>query len=74
MVITSRETFGSTIFREIVILATWSIWCHRNSIIFDNKNLSFMAWRASFVREMDLVTLRAKPVVKEQIISFLSSL
>ncbi|RCV21660.1 hypothetical protein SETIT_4G155300v2 [Setaria italica] len=65
MVIQARERFGSVIFREIVMVAAWSIWCHRNSIVFD---------RASFMEEIKLVTLRAKPAIKEKIKIWLSSL
>lgn len=74
MIITARELFGSAIFGKIIIIAAWCLWCHRNSIIFDNMSLSFAAWHASFVREMKLVTLRAKPIVKDLIDIFLSSL
>lgn len=34
MIIDARQQFGSPIFREIIMVAAWSIWCHRNSIIF----------------------------------------
>lgn len=74
MIIAAREHFGSPVFREVVNVAAWSIWCHRNCIIFDNKRLSFMAWRSHFTEEMKLVTLRAKPVLKASIDSFMSSL
>ncbi|KAF8673401.1 hypothetical protein HU200_048965 [Digitaria exilis] len=35
MILSSRAIFGSSIFREVIILVAWCIWCHRNSIIFD---------------------------------------
>ncbi|KAF8765713.1 hypothetical protein HU200_008216 [Digitaria exilis] len=35
MFLRAREKFGSVIFREIIILAMWALWTHRNSIIFD---------------------------------------
>ncbi|KAF8686674.1 hypothetical protein HU200_043505 [Digitaria exilis] len=30
----AREKFGSYIFREIIIIAIWALWVHRNIIIF----------------------------------------
>ncbi|KAF8724348.1 hypothetical protein HU200_021379 [Digitaria exilis] len=33
MIINSRQRFGSTISREVVIIAAWCISCHRNSLI-----------------------------------------
>ncbi|KAF8689576.1 hypothetical protein HU200_041750 [Digitaria exilis] len=74
MIICSRQAFGSTIYREIVIIAVWCIWCHRNSIIFDGQCLSFAAWRRCFRQEVDLVTLRVNPELKDKLVSFVSSL
>jgi hypothetical protein len=36
MINDARESFGSTIFRKInIVAAAWAIWCHRNNIVFD---------------------------------------
>ncbi|KAF8698001.1 hypothetical protein HU200_035505 [Digitaria exilis] len=51
MIIQSRQQFGSCIFREIVIVACRSLWCHRNSIVFDGQSLSFARWKALFVED-----------------------
>ncbi|KAF8724304.1 hypothetical protein HU200_021333 [Digitaria exilis] len=48
MFLRAREGFNSVIFREVVIIAMWSIWKHRNSIIFYGGSLSFAAWRRFF--------------------------
>ncbi|KAF8670980.1 hypothetical protein HU200_050252 [Digitaria exilis] len=64
MIIAARHMFGSPIFREIVIVSCWSIWCHRNSIIFDNGSLSLLAWKHFFVQEVSMVLLRVKAYVK----------
>ncbi|KAF8662014.1 hypothetical protein HU200_056572 [Digitaria exilis] len=74
MVIRSREAFRSTIYREIVIVAAWCIWCHRNNIISNGHSLSFAAWRRCFLKEVELVTIRVKPELKDKIVSFMSSL
>ncbi|KAF8653525.1 hypothetical protein HU200_062276 [Digitaria exilis] len=59
MTILARQAFGSSIFREILILACWAIWYHMNSIISDQGLRSFARWRTTFVKEiMKLLTLR----------------
>ncbi|KAF8693291.1 hypothetical protein HU200_038675 [Digitaria exilis] len=34
MFLHAKEKFGSNIFREIIIIAMWVLWVHRNIIIF----------------------------------------
>ena len=67
MVLHARLQFNSVIFREIFIIGCWSIWCHRNDLIFDGASLSFSQWRRFFVKELQAVTLRAKPRLREKI-------
>ncbi|RCV42444.1 hypothetical protein SETIT_9G217000v2, partial [Setaria italica] len=74
MIVQALQHFGSTIFREIVTVVAWSIWCHRNSIIFDGQHVSFAQWRRSFVEDLSLVSLRAKPFVSSSLNLWLSSL
>ncbi|KAF8687333.1 hypothetical protein HU200_043016 [Digitaria exilis] len=64
MITQARLDFGNVIFREVFILACWSIWCHRNNIIFERV----------FEKEMKLVTLRVNPVFRDKINAFLSNL
>ncbi|KAF8697860.1 hypothetical protein HU200_035352 [Digitaria exilis] len=59
MVISAQQTFGSAIFREIIIVAAWFIWTHRNITTFARVSLSFAKWRHMFFIEMNVVTLRA---------------
>jgi hypothetical protein len=66
MVLDARQIFGLATFREIFILGCWSLWCHRNDIIFDAGSLTFSKWRAHFVREMNAVTLGVKPQLAEE--------
>lgn len=35
-------------FKEIVVVAAWTIWNYRNKIIFDNGILSLAAWKEEF--------------------------
>ncbi|KAF8711301.1 hypothetical protein HU200_029324 [Digitaria exilis] len=74
MMLEARVNFGSVIFREVIIMAMWSIWTHRNSIIFDGGSLSFAWWRRSFVEGMMTVTLRINSHIKDKIVVWLSSL
>lgn len=48
------------IFREILIVASWAIWKHRNGIIFDNKAPSLEQWKRELKQEMDLTIIKAK--------------
>ncbi|KAF8756303.1 hypothetical protein HU200_011124 [Digitaria exilis] len=73
MILRARERFNSVIFREVIIIAMWAIWKHRNNIIFDGASLSFACWRKLFVESMKAVTLRAKPFVRDKINSWLSN-
>nr|TKW03477.1 hypothetical protein SEVIR_7G027000v2 [Setaria viridis] len=74
MIIQARQRFGSCIIREIVIVACWTLWCHRNSIVFNAQSLSFARWRLSFVEEMRRVSLRAKTSMGDKINIWLSNL
>jgi len=51
MIIDAMDAFGRAIFKEIMIAACWSIWKHRNSIIFDNGSVSLDRWKATFLEE-----------------------
>ncbi|KAF8694455.1 hypothetical protein HU200_038198 [Digitaria exilis] len=74
MIYQARLNFGSCIFRGVVILACWAIWCHRNNIIFYNGTTSFATQRYHFEKEMNLLTLRVKPVMRDKINLIMSSL
>lgn len=67
MVLKARHRFNYVIFREVIIIAMWAIWKHRNSIIFDGAMLSFAAWGKIFAENMKAVTLRAKSLVRDKI-------
>ena len=52
-------------FNEYLIIGCWSLWTHRNSIIFDNKHLD-LDLCITFFREVFILTMhRAKPSLKE---------
>ncbi|KAF8668063.1 hypothetical protein HU200_052458 [Digitaria exilis] len=60
MIIQSRRDFQSKVFREIIILAVWAIWTHRNE-------------RSIFTGEFRLIIYRAKPSLKLELEDWLSS-
>jgi hypothetical protein len=41
MLIKSRRQFNSKNFREVIMVVSWTIWCHRDAIIFDGASISF---------------------------------
>ena len=61
MLIEARTTFGSPIFREILITACWTIWNSRNGLIFDGKPCTLNSWKALFRTEIGLICIKAKP-------------
>jgi hypothetical protein len=55
------------------MIAGWSIWCHRNAIIFDGASPYLGRWREGFKVELLLIIHRAKPSTKELLIDWLSN-
>ena len=51
-------------YMEVVILACWSMWTHRNNIVFDNGVASFPIWKQEFRTLFAMVVHRAKPSLK----------
>jgi hypothetical protein len=74
MFLKAREDFNSVIFREVVIIAAWNLWCHHNDIIFYGASLSFAAWRHAFLQDLKAVTLRVKPQLKLKLERLMSRL
>lgn len=54
MVIEARNAFGSSIFKEVMITACWTIWTSRNGLIFDNKACNVVSWKNRFKEEFGL--------------------
>ncbi|RCV38080.1 hypothetical protein SETIT_8G113200v2, partial [Setaria italica] len=64
MIIAARRDFNSRIFREILMVACWAIWKHRNEVIFDGVPLSLGRWKSIFREEFSIILHRAKPYLK----------
>lgn len=69
--IVESRSFNSVIFREIVLVASWAIWTHRNEVIFYGVPLSLRRWKKLFQEEFSLVIYRAKPSLKPVLQSWL---
>ncbi|KAF8752688.1 hypothetical protein HU200_011928 [Digitaria exilis] len=74
MVLQARQLFGLQSFREIVLIASWCIWTHQNSIIFDRASISLDRWNFSFKDEIGLVLHRAKASLKQELDYWISNL
>jgi hypothetical protein len=74
MLIKGQRQFNSPIFREVLIVGGWIIWCHRNVAIFDGAVVSLGRWQEAFKDEFALITLRANARTKPLLTSWLSSL
>ncbi|KAF8760527.1 hypothetical protein HU200_010079 [Digitaria exilis] len=47
-VIRARRDFNSCFFREIMLVASWEIWRHRNEVVFDGVPPSPRRWKKIF--------------------------
>jgi hypothetical protein len=68
MVCQARISFGSKIFRELVITACWVTWTTRNGVIFDGKAHILNQWKRTFKDELGLVCIKAKKKIRDVLI------
>jgi len=59
MVIEARTTFGSPIFRELVITTYWIVWKTRNGVVFDNEVCNLRIGRTDSKRRLDWFVSKA---------------
>ena len=59
------------LFKEIVILTCWSIWLHRNKVIFKQSLISIQQWKYEFKEAFALVIHRVKPSLKGDFVCWL---
>jgi hypothetical protein len=45
MLIKGKRQLNSRIFREVIMVGGWTIWCHGNAIIFDGAVISLGRWK-----------------------------
>ena len=54
-----KQTNNFICYKEVVIAGCWSVWNHRNKIIFDNQNLDILVCFWVFKQSFALVMHRA---------------
>ena len=69
-----RITYRSLYFKEILIIGAWAIWNHRNKIIFDGDSRDRQLCITFFKENFNLASYRAKPSLKEGMLSWLDTL
>jgi hypothetical protein len=74
MIEEGRAHFQHACFMEVVILALWCIWIHRNNLIFNGIQLSLPRWMQEFKELFLLCKHRAKDSLAEDMSAWLSSL
>jgi hypothetical protein len=40
--------------KEVIMIAGWTIWCHKNVIILDGASISLDRWKEAFKDEVSL--------------------
>ena len=65
MLLDGRSRAGQICFTEYLIIGCWSLWNHRNKIIFDGENLCLDLCIFMFKETFSLTMHRAKPSLKE---------
>jgi hypothetical protein len=74
MIEEGRGHFQYACFMEVVILASWCIWIHRNNLIFNGVQLSLPRWKKEFKELFLLCKHRAKDSLEVDMSAWLSSL
>jgi hypothetical protein len=74
MLIDGKQRHNRIYFKEAMIVGCWSIWNHRNKIIFDYENISQDRCFAMFKESFSLIMHRGKPSLKEGMQQWLDTL
>ena len=74
MLIDGRNRFNQKCFKEYLIIGCWSLWNHRNKIIFDGGHLSLDSCFSFFKETFSLIRHRAKPSLNDGMQQWLDTL
>ena len=66
--ISARTTFGSPIFRDLIITTCWIIWKTRNDVSFDGEDYNLCRWKFNFKEELGLVCIKAKQKIRDPLV------
>jgi hypothetical protein len=70
----ARHKFQNEFFMETFLIGAWLIWKQRNEFIFNRGSPSHISWKAGFLEEAHLQSIRMSGVKKIAFLSFLSSI
>ena len=71
MLLDGRNRANQKCFKEFLIIGCWSLWTHRNSIIFNGGHLDLDFCFSSFIETFSLIRHRAKPSLKDGMLQWL---
>jgi hypothetical protein len=74
MIKDGRRHFQFDCYMEVVVLAAWCIWIHRNNLIFNRVHISFITWKNEFRDLFLLCKHRAKPSLAEDMLAWFRTL
>jgi hypothetical protein len=74
MMIDGEKRSNNIFFKEALIAGCWSIWIHRNNIIFDSHSRDILACFAHFKDSFGSIRHRIKPSLKEGMLDWLDLL
>jgi hypothetical protein len=70
----ARNKFQNGFFMETFLIGTWLIWKQMNAFIFNRGSPSHHSWKAGFLKDAHLQSVRISDVKKIAFSSFLASL
>ena len=65
MLLDAQQKSTNGFYKVSLIAGCWSLWNHRNKIIFDNEQRSMVACLDMFKLSVSLIRHRVKPSLKE---------
>jgi len=74
MLVDARSRTTSPFFNVALIAGSWSLWNHRNKIIFDNEDRDQSVCFSFFKSSVDLIRLRVKPSLRDGLLIWLDTL
>ncbi|KAG2650254.1 hypothetical protein PVAP13_1NG224419 [Panicum virgatum] len=70
----ARNNFQHGFFMEVFLIGPWELWKVRNAVIFDNAQPMVHLWSVKFREQLLLHLFRFNNVIKDSVVSWLSSL
>ena len=74
MIMDAKNRSGNNFFKIAMMAGCWSLWNHRNKIIFDNEQRSMNTCSAFFKASIEDIRHRVKPSLKEGMQAWIDNL